>query len=91
VQNHRSLPHRCSFAASWPLSLGAAYREKVVTINRRRFMLNSLGSVIAAPSLLSILMNLDAAHNASPSTARPRGSGRYGAWIEDEFALPAYR
>jgi len=54
-------------------------------------MLNSLGSVIAAPSLLSILMNPDAAHAASPSTARPRGSGRYGAWIEDEFALPAYR
>jgi len=61
-------------------------------INRRHFMLNSLGSVIAAPPLLSMLMNPDAAYASSaPPTAKPYGSGHFGEWIEDELGLPAYR
>ncbi|MGA9668609.1 MAG: hypothetical protein WBQ94_05330 [Terracidiphilus sp.] len=64
-----------------------------MAIDRRRFVLNSLGSVIAAPPLFSMLMNPDAAH-ATPSpatTSKSYGSGHFGEWIEDEFALPAYR
>jgi hypothetical protein len=61
-------------------------------LDRRRFMLNSLGSVIAAPPLLSMLMNPDEAHaSPAPPTAKPYGSGHFGEWIEDEFGLPAYR
>ena len=62
-----------------------------MAIDRRRFVLNSLGSVIAAPQLLSMLMNSDRAHAAStPSgSAKAYGSGHFGDWIEDEFGLPA--
>jgi hypothetical protein len=60
-----------------------------MTINRRRFVLNSLSSVIAAPPLLSLLMNPEKSHAAN--TSKPYGSGHFGEWIEDEFALPAYR
>jgi hypothetical protein len=64
-----------------------------MAINRRRFVLNSLGSVIAAPPLLSMLMSPDQAQAASaaPSASKPYGSGHFGEWIEDEFSLPAYR
>jgi hypothetical protein len=63
-----------------------------MSINRRRFMFNSLGSVIAAPPLLSMLINAEEAHaSSSPPAAKPYGSGHFGEWIEDEFALPAYR
>jgi hypothetical protein len=55
-------------------------------------MLNSLGSIIAAPPLLSMLVNPDEGHSATPaSAAKPYGSGHFGEWIEDEFGLPAYR
>jgi hypothetical protein len=60
-----------------------------MTINRRRFVLNSLSTVIAAPPLLSLLMNPNESHAAT--TSKPYGSGHFGEWIEDEFALPAYR
>jgi hypothetical protein len=38
-------------------------------------------------------MNPEDAHAASPpaKTGTPYGSGHFGEWIEDEFALPAYR
>jgi hypothetical protein len=64
-----------------------------MTINRRRFVLNSLSSVIAAPPLLSMLMNPDESHAASNAAGKtkPYGSGHFGEWIEDEFGLPAYR
>ena len=63
-----------------------------MSIDRRRFMFNSLGSAIAARPLLSMLMNPEEAHAASvSSTAKPYGSGHFGEWIEDEFNLPAYR
>jgi Glycosyl hydrolase 36 superfamily, catalytic domain/Glycosyltransferase family 36 len=63
-----------------------------LTLNRRRFVLNSLGSVLAAPPILSMLINPDESHAAStPPAAKPYGSGHFGEWIEDEFGLPAYR
>jgi hypothetical protein len=62
-------------------------------IDRRRFVLDSLGTVIAAPSLFSALTNPEAAHGmGTPAAAsKPYGSGHFGEWIEDEFGLPAYR
>ncbi len=62
-------------------------------IDRRRFVLNSLGSVLAAPPLFKMLMNPEPAHASeiSTTTTKPYGSGHFGEWIEDEFALPAYR
>src|SRR5580693_4179665 len=60
-----------------------------MAIDRRRFVLNSIGSVIAAPPLLSILMNANETHAAT--AAKPYGSGHFGEWVEDEFRLPAYR
>ena len=60
-------------------------------LNRRRFLLNSLGTAIAAPPILSMLMNSVESHAASVPGTKPYGSGHFGEWIEDEFALPAYR
>jgi hypothetical protein len=62
-------------------------------MDRRRFVLASLGSVVAMPPLLAMLMNPENAHAASsPGTAdKSYGSGHFGEWIEDEFGLPAYR
>jgi hypothetical protein len=61
-------------------------------IDRRRFVLNSLGSVIAAPPLFSMLMNPEASHaSEARAAATTYGSGHFGEWIEDEFGLPAYR
>ncbi len=55
-------------------------------------MFNSLGSVIAAPPILSVFTNPGQAHFASaPPAAKPYGAGHFGEWIEDEFGLPAYR
>jgi hypothetical protein len=64
-----------------------------MAINRRRFVLNSIGSVIAAPPLYSMFMNSEQADAVSSpaGAAKPYGSGHFGEWIEDEFGLPAYR
>src|SRR5579863_3255706 len=64
-----------------------------MTINRRDFVLNSLGSVIAAPPLFSMFVHSSPAQAAETpgATARSYGSGHFGEWIEDEFGLPAYR
>lgn len=64
-----------------------------MAIDRRRFVLNSIGSVIAAPPLFSLLMDSREVHadSSPPGIAKPYGSGHFGEWIEDEFGLPAYR
>jgi hypothetical protein len=62
-------------------------------INRRRFLSATLTSAIAAPSLLSLLMNPNESQAASAPdpTSTSYGSGHFGEWFEDEFSLPAYR
>ena len=58
-----------------------------MTIDRRRFVLNSLGSVAAARSLLSLLVNSEDTYAAQTQggAAKAYGSGHFGEWIEDEF------
>ncbi len=53
---------------------------------RREFLQGALGLAIAG--------RMDVAegwHSNPPAEAADYGSGRFGVWIEDEFALPAYR
>jgi hypothetical protein len=57
-----------------------------MTINRRRFMLGSLGSTFAAQHAFSMLPGL-----LPENPAKPFGSGHFGEWIEDEHGLPAFR
>ena len=66
-------------------------------ITRRRFVLNSIGSAVAAPSLLALLTPPESS-SAAPNLTGPRftgpkpyGSGHFGDWISDEHGLPAYR
>ncbi|HTW49910.1 MAG TPA: hypothetical protein VMD92_18275 [Acidobacteriaceae bacterium] len=60
-------------------------------MNRRRFVLTSLSSAIAAPHAFGMLMPQSSSHPAQvPATARPYGSGHFGTWFTDEFGLPAY-
>lgn len=61
-------------------------------ITRRRFVLNSLTSAVAAPSLLAMLSHSEPSHAAiQVPPDKPYGSGHFGQWITDEFGLPAYR
>jgi hypothetical protein len=62
-------------------------------INRRRFVLSSLGSAIAAPHLLSWLPgpSSDPSSSQPSPSAKPYGSGYFGEWIDDEYGLPAFR
>ena len=71
----------------------AGYWMRPTTMDRRRFVLTSLGSAITAPHAFGMLMPPQSASTASPSAAMsaPYGSGQFGAWFNDEWGLPAYR
>ncbi len=60
-----------------------------MAITRRRFVLSSLGSAIAARNLPAWLS--DPSQSESPSSAKPYGSGYFGEWMDDEYGLPAFR
>jgi hypothetical protein len=61
-------------------------------MDRRHFVLTSLGSALAAPHAFGMLMPPDNFLPAQvPAPARPYGSGYFGAWFTDEFGLPAYQ
>ncbi|HSY01864.1 MAG TPA: hypothetical protein VK819_06900 [Acidobacteriaceae bacterium] len=62
-------------------------------MNRRRFVLSSLGSAIVAPRMISWLPGPSSGPSSSPpsSAAKPYGSGYFGEWIDDENGLPAFR
>ncbi|HEY1766591.1 MAG TPA: hypothetical protein VGG26_03015, partial [Terracidiphilus sp.] len=62
-----------------------------MSLTRRRFVVNSLSSALAAPPLLSMFLDPNTARAAAPVNSKPYGSGHFGEWIEDEFGLPAYR
>jgi len=65
-------------------------------INRRHF-LGTVGKVAAGGAVASGLASSGRWLHASPENPqergarKPYGSGYFGEWIEDEFALPAYR
>lgn len=58
-----------------------------MSLTRRRFVLGSLGSALAAPYLFSTTSDLA----SQTHDQKPYGSGSFGEWFEDEFRLPAYR
>jgi len=68
-------------------------------MDRRRFVLTSLGSALAAPHAFGMLAPpQNASTAAQPSTThstgdlkpRPHGSGQFGIWVTDQWGLPAY-
>jgi Glycosyl hydrolase 36 superfamily, catalytic domain len=58
-------------------------------MDRRRFVLTSLGSAFAAPHAFGMLMPPQSVP-AAPVGPKPYGSGHFGAWFTDEWGLPAY-
>ena len=66
-----------------------------MAMTRRRFVLSSLGSAIAAPRLFSTtaspLGGPISRRSGSGEGTKPYGSSHFGEWIEDEFGLPAFR
>src|SRR6476659_11477876 len=60
-------------------------------VDRRRFLSNS-AKVAAAAKLLPDFFGFAQANRAADSHGQKAyGSGYFGEWIEDEFALPAFR
>lgn len=62
-----------------------------MTITRRRFMQNSVGSALVSRSLFSMLPAFGEGVGSAPRGGKAYGSGHFGEWIEDEFGLPAFR
>jgi hypothetical protein len=59
-------------------------------MDRRRFVLTSLGSAFAAPHAFGMLTSPQST-SAAPAPHKPYGSGNFGAWFTDEWGLPAFR
>ena len=63
-----------------------------MSVDRRRFLLNAAKTAAAAGLLPEFLSARDQQHAGTPEASGepPYGSGHFGAWIEDEFGLPAF-
>jgi Glycosyl hydrolase 36 superfamily, catalytic domain/Glycosyltransferase family 36 len=59
-------------------------------VDRRQFLANSAKVAAAAKLLPEFLGFAQANRSGGPDTQKPYGSGYFGAWIEDEFGLPAF-
>jgi hypothetical protein len=63
-----------------------------MSIDRRRFLVNSLASAIAAPRLPELFAQSQ--HSAASAQAqirpKPYGSGSFGVWFTDQWGLPAF-
>jgi hypothetical protein len=68
-------------------------------MDRRRFVLTSLGSAFAAPHAFGMLTPAETASSTAQTSATqstgaakpiPYGSGHFGIWFTDEWGLPAY-
>ncbi|MGH9516541.1 MAG: GH36-type glycosyl hydrolase domain-containing protein [Terriglobales bacterium] len=59
-------------------------------IDRRRFLAHSVKAAAAARLLPEFLGFAQATSAGGAHTQKPYGSGYFGAWIEDEFGLPAF-
>lgn len=73
--------------------------DALTTMDRRRFVLTSLGSALTAPHAFGMLtppQNASAAPQSSATQSagaikpRPYGSGEFGVWFTDQWDLPAY-
>lgn len=58
---------------------------------RRQFLRGTLGIAVAGKLGASTLWQTDRGPTAAGGPALAFGSGQFGAWIEDEFGLPAFR
>ena len=58
-------------------------------VDRRQFLANS-AKAAAAVKLLPDFIGFAQEDRSSGSAQKPYGSGYFGAWIEDEFGLPAF-
>jgi len=59
-------------------------------VDRRQFLANSAKVAAAAKLLPEFLGFAQANRSGGPEMQKPYGSGYFGAWIEDEFGLPAF-
>ena len=59
-------------------------------VDRRQFLANSAKATAAAKLLPGFVSFGQSNQVASSVTQKPYGSGHFGAWIEDEFGLPAF-
>ena len=59
-------------------------------VDRRQFLASSAKAVAAAKLLPELLGFAQANPSAASNPQKPYGSGYFGAWIEDEFGLPAF-
>lgn len=59
-------------------------------VDRRRFLANSAKAAAAARLLPEFLGFAQSNPPANSGAQKPYGSGHFGAWVEDEFGLPAF-
>ena len=60
-----------------------------MSLDRRQFLANS-AKAAAAIRVLPKFIGLAQTDHSGSSAQKPYGSGYFGAWIEDEFGLPAF-
>src|SRR6185437_4426471 len=67
-----------------------AHGKPRMPVDRRQFLASSAKAVAAAKLLPELLGFAQANPSAASNPQKPYGSGYFGAWIEDEFGLPAF-